>query len=317
MDMQKRNSQIIVVTIAILSAVILAGLAYWWHVRLEPTVSTTANPTPSVSVGSWKTLLATFSPGGSDRSDANDREVEYKLFSVQAPNLAEEQLGSVASNIFVNTFQYMDGNVYFVNGDGELAMYNLATKKSERVALPDIKPVFGFLDVHSVYDFGFVDTMKLVYLQGACTDGSACSLKEYDFTTKKATSIIDHIEKKFSINGETTIKIQGADGTDNSVRLIRTRNTADGGFADLISVALDTHKDTVLQTVNFTTGSKNPDADALFGKTFLCGDVSGTQELADVTGQDDNEMQITAGVKPDGLVKKYHPTYFVGCVMPK
>ncbi len=265
-----------------------------------------------------KAILATFSPDGEDRSDANDREVEYKLFSVQSPTLTEEQLGSVRSNIFANTFQYMDGKIYFVNGDGELAAYDLATKKNERFALPNIKPVFGFLDEHSVYDFSFLDATKLVYLQGGCMDGAACHLKMYNFTTKKTTSIVDHLERKLGINGETTIKIQPVrvNGEGGDIRSIRTRNTADAGFADLISVSLDTHVDKVLETVDFTTDKKNSKADALFTKTFACGGVSGMQELADIPNTGDAEVQTTVNTS-QGAVKKYHPTYFVGCVKPE
>lgn len=324
MDMQKRNSQIIAVVIAVVGAVGVAGAVYWWNTsRIQPVAPLTNTSSPaatSVSTGAGKVILATFSPEIDDRSDANDREAAYKIFSVQAPNLTEEPLGTIRSNIFVSSFGYADGKVYFVNGEGELSTYNLTTRKTERIALPDIKPVFGFLDDHSVYDFALEDATKLVYLQGACSEGAACHLKSYDFVTKKSSSIIDHLEKKFAINGETTIQIQrvGKDsaGTGRQVQLLRTRNTAETGFADVIAVSLDTRKDQVMKTVDLEADEQDAEADALFSKKFTCSDITGIQAFVDVPDTGDAEIQTTV-IAGQGATKKYHPTYIVGCVMPK
>lgn len=317
MDFQKRNSQIVMVIIAVVAAIALAGAVYWWKVyRAAPTTSPVAQaPTPSSEPASHILVGVRVDPTLDDRSDESDRSIQYKLLSVDSQTSIGQNLDSIQANIFSSSFAYGDDNVYFVNGDGELSTYHIPSKKTALLALPDIKPVFGFLDDHSVSNF-LLSGSTLVYLQGQCTDGAVCHLRQYDLVTKKMTSIIDHLEKKLLLVGDTTVSIESYDTAKQTMTLLKTRNTGDGGFADVVDVSLATHATNVAKTVEFTNDAQNAAAEEIFTKRLTCGSASASQNVVDIPGTGDADIQ-TSITSSRGEVTKYMPAYIVGCVMPK
>lgn len=313
MDFQKRSYRTIFITATVILGAAIAFIFFWIY-NSKP-VSQPAVPSATQQGPSSAFYLATRNdnPTANDRSDTSDREMEYKLSTVEVQSsFAEFPLGTIHPSIFSSAFGYRDGGIYFVNAEGELAAYSIGSGFTNVVKIPDIKPVFGFFDEHSMYDF-ILSGDTITYLQGGCTDSQSCDLRQYNFATKTMSPIMSHLEKSMNISGETTIKLHDRD--PKTVTLLKTRNTAKGGYADLVQVLLDTKKQTVTKTVEFGLHETSTPSDTIFTKTLSCEGITATEKIVDVPNSGDADMQTTITLA-DGTSKFWMPTYIVGCVTP-
>lgn len=318
MPSQKQDSRIIfVLAICILVAILALG-AYWWNVEksgTSPFASQQQSPepsTPDTGAGAANLLLATRIDMANERSDDSDRDMPYDLLAVNSQTLTSQKLGSIRVNLFSTPFDYRDGGIYFINGEGELSVFKLDTKSTERVAIPGIKPVFGFLDDNSVYDFLLAGD-GVIYLQGSCMDGGACNLREYNFTTKKTSTILDGLEKKLPAVGEMVVNLQSYDPATKTVTLLKTRNTGGaGGFVDVIAISTETRKPSTVKTVEFSDDpAENTVAEEVYWKRLTCGYASAIQRYVEIpdTGDSDIQTDVVSG----GKSMTYRPSHIAGC----
>lgn len=274
------------------------------------------------SVPSFPILLATRDDSAAaDRSDATDRTMTYRLTSVEPSILREENMGSIAANIFVSPFEVDGGLVYFVNPEGELTTYDLSTKKVSRVAVPGIEPVFGYLGDRSMRDFMLFDTV-LIYLRGVCQEGRSCDLLMYDFATRKNTLLISRVEKLVSKEPWfTSLRLHGyTEG--RSVSIISSWGDGAATGSDIFEV---TFKDKNVKKMDSVSAAYVNDPrtendlrdeerlNALRGKARQCGKLRADQRVAPVGDEYETQTTVSSGVRS----ASFSPTYIVGCLVPE